>query len=60
MLKIKTWLKIGDIFVDQENVRAIARFGNFTKISLMAGEDILVKEDYEKVVEMLPRSKKIN
>ena len=57
MLKIKTWLKIGELFVDQENVRSISRFGNFTKICLMLGEDILVKEDYDKVIEMLPKIK---
>lgn len=54
--KIKTWLKLEEHFVDQDNVRSVMRFGGKTRIERILGEPILVDIDYDKVVAMLPQN----
>ena len=52
--KINTWIKIGDHFINQSNIRGIARQGSGTRIQRVTGSDIFVKADYNKVKELMP------
>lgn len=58
--KITTWIKVGNQFVDQENIRAVKRLGEQTKIFVMMGKDIVVNAPYEKVLALLPPKEEEN
>ena len=47
------WIKIGKHFINQKNIRSIARKGDSTVISLVKGEDIVVNVDYDKIKNMV-------
>jgi len=49
MKKIKTWLKLDQYFIDEENIRAIKKKGKTTIIERMIGDDIVVNIEYEKL-----------
>lgn len=57
MSKVTTLLKVGKQFINQDAIRAVARLGKQTKISLINGEEIVVKMDYDDVMSMLPPGK---
>ncbi|MBL4653611.1 MAG: hypothetical protein JKY53_12235 [Flavobacteriales bacterium] len=52
--KIKIWIKLREHFVAEDNVHAIYRLGNDTKLERILGEAIVVDIDYDKVVKMFP------
>ena len=54
MSKIITWLKIGNNFINQDNIRGLSRLGKKTRIERINGEDIVVDMDYDKVRSALP------
>jgi hypothetical protein len=58
MEKIKTWIKIGKHFIDQENIHAVSRIGDRTRIERILGKPIIVDIDYKKIVAMLPKPTK--
>lgn len=49
MEKIKTWIKLKDLFIDENNIRAIQKNGKKTVIERIQGENIVVDIEYEKV-----------
>lgn len=49
MEKIKTWIKLKDLFIDEDNIRAIQKNGKKTVIERIQGENIVVDIEYEKV-----------
>ena len=51
---ITTWIKIGEHFINQANIRGIARQGSGTRIQRITGSDLYVKAEYEKVKELMP------
>ena len=51
---ITTWIKIGDHFINQANIRGIARQGSGTRIQRITGSDLFVKAGYERVKELMP------
>ena len=51
---ITTWIKIGDHFINQANIRGIARQGSGTRIQRITGNDLFVKVEYERVKELMP------
>ena len=55
MKKIKTWIKLEDHFIDEDNIRAVARLGSQTRIERILGEAVVVKVPYEKVKNILPK-----
>jgi hypothetical protein len=57
MGKIRIWLKIGSLFIDQDLVRSFKRFGSQTQISLYNEEVYTVNISYDKVIELLPSIK---
>ncbi len=52
--KIKVWIKLREHYVVEDNVRAIYRKGNHTKLERILGDSIIVDIDYDKVVKMFP------
>ncbi len=53
MTKIKTWIKLGDLFIDEENIRSIRKIGNNTIIEKIQGQNIMVEMDYSKVKKLV-------
>lgn len=49
MEKIKTWIKLDDLFIDEENIRAIQKNGKKTVIERIQGNNIVVDIEFEKV-----------
>lgn len=49
MEKIKTWLMLGDIFIDEENIRSVRKNGKQTIIERVQGEPLITNIDYDKV-----------
>lgn len=49
MSKVKIYLRLGDHFIAEDNIRAIKREGTGTRIQLMDGNDIVVGINYDKV-----------
>tara|TARA_R110001592_G_scaffold166698_1_gene401869 strand:- start:12 stop:182 length:171 start_codon:yes stop_codon:yes gene_type:complete len=49
MEKIKTWIKLGDLFIDEANIRSVRKNGKQTIIERIQGEPILSTIDYDKV-----------
>ena len=45
-------LKIGEYFILKSEVRAVSRFGKGCKVMLHSGGELLVKVNYDKVVEL--------
>jgi hypothetical protein len=52
--EIKVWIKLREHFVFEDNVRAIYRKGNHTKLERILGDSIVVDIEYDKVVKMFP------
>lgn len=46
-------LKIGHYFIPKKEISSVTRFGKGTKITLVSGEEVLVKVSYDKVVELV-------
>lgn len=46
-------LKIGEYFILRKEVRSIARFGKGSKVLLHSGGELIVKVNYDKVVELV-------
>ena len=57
MNKVTIWIKAGKSFVNQANIRAVKRQGRYTRISLLAGEDVTVEMKYDKFMKLLPPGK---
>jgi hypothetical protein len=53
--KIKTWIKLDNHFIDQDNIRSVARLGKKTRIERILGDAIVVDVDYKKIVSILPK-----
>mgnify|MGYP003342435921 CR=1 FL=1 len=53
--QIKTWIKIDQFFIDQENIRSVSRMGAQTRIERILGDAIVVNVSYEKVKSALPK-----
>ena len=49
MGKIKTWIKLNDLFIDEDNIRSVRKNGKKTIIERIQGDPISVDIDYEKV-----------
>jgi hypothetical protein len=49
MEKIKTWIKLGDLFIDEGNIRSVRKNGKQTIIERIQGEPIVSNIDYDKV-----------
>ncbi len=49
MEKIKTWIKLDDLFIDEDNIRAIQKNGKKTVIERIQGNNIVVDIEFEKV-----------
>ena len=54
MRDLKTWIKLGSVFIDQHNVRSMKRQGEGTLVERLNGEDIFVEISYDKVREAFP------
>ena len=54
--KIKTWIKLKEHLIDQDNIRAVSRHGNKTRVERILGNDIIVSVPYDKVKALLPSS----
>jgi hypothetical protein len=46
-------LKIGEYFISKRDVRSVSRFGKGCKIMLVSGNELLIKMNYDKVVELV-------
>jgi len=53
MAKIKTWIKLGDLFIDEDNIRSIRKIGKNTIIEKIQGENIMVEMDYSNVKKLV-------
>lgn len=53
MAKIKTWIKLGDLFIDEDNIRSIRKIGKNTIIEKIQGQNIMVEMDYSKVKKLV-------
>lgn len=53
MEKIKTWIKLGDLFIDEDNIRSIRKAGKLTIIEKVQGENFTVDIAYEKVKKLV-------
>ncbi|MCC7333275.1 MAG: hypothetical protein IT232_11790 [Flavobacteriales bacterium] len=51
--KIKTWIKLGDLFIDEDNIRSIKKVGKYTIIEKIQGEPIEVEISYHKVKKLV-------
>jgi len=49
MEKIKTWIMLGDLFIDESNIRSVRKNGKQTIIERIQGEPIATNIDYDKV-----------
>lgn len=49
MEKIKTWVKLNDLFIDESNIRSVRKNGKKTIIERIQGDAITVDLDYDKV-----------
>jgi hypothetical protein len=49
MEKIKTWIMLGDLFIDESNIRSVRKNGKQTIIERIQGEPITAYIDYDKV-----------
>ncbi|MCB9360575.1 MAG: hypothetical protein H6587_08315 [Flavobacteriales bacterium] len=49
MEKIKTWIMLGDLFIDERNIRSVRKNGKQTIIERIQGEPIVTHIDYDKV-----------
>jgi len=49
MEKIKTWIMLGDLFIDESNIRSVRKNGKRTIIERIQGEPIATNIDYDKV-----------
>ena len=55
MDKVKTWIKIGKLFIDVSNIQSISRQGKGTKIARIIGKEVVVDVEFEKVKHLLPQ-----
>lgn len=53
MKKIKTWIKLGDLFIDEDNIQSIRKMGKNTIIERIQGENKLVEINYSKVKKLV-------
>ena len=53
MRKIKTWIKLGDLFIDEDNIRSISKIGKHTIIERVHGSNINVEIEYSKVKKLV-------
>lgn len=53
MDNIKTWLKLGDYFFSESNIRGMSRQGNKVLVKRNIGEDIVVDADYDRIKDIL-------
>ena len=53
MKKIKTWIKLDNLFIDEENIRAIRKTGKNTIIEKVLGENVIVEINYAKVKKLV-------
>lgn len=51
--EIRVLLNIGDHFIEESQVRSVARFGKGTKIFLVNGEELIISVPYERVAEIV-------
>ena len=49
MEKIKTWVKLNDLFIDESNIRSVRKNGKKTIIERIQGDPITIDLDYDKV-----------
>ena len=46
-------LKVGEYFILRREIRSVARFGKGSRILLHSGGELIVKINYDKVVELM-------
>ncbi|CAN5377897.1 hypothetical protein BH09BAC5_BH09BAC5_09370 [soil metagenome] len=46
-------LKIGEYFIQRNEIRSVARFGKGSKIILSNGNELIVQVNYDKVMEIV-------
>ncbi len=50
---IKTWIKLGDLFLDEDTIRSIRKMGKTTIIEKIQGENITVNISYDQVKKLV-------
>lgn len=55
---IKVLINIGEHFIDETSIRAVARFGKGSKITLNSGQEIVVDAPYERVAPLVSKAGK--
>ena len=55
---IKVLINIGEHFIDESSIRAVARFGKGSKITLNSGQEIIVDAPYERVAALVSKAGK--
>lgn len=53
MSKVKIYLRLGEHFIAEDNIRALKREGTGTRIQLQEGNDIVVGINYDKVLPLV-------
>ena len=49
MEKIKTWIMLDNLFIDEDNIRSVRKNGKQTIIERIQGDPIISSIDYDKV-----------
>lgn len=55
---IKVLINVGEHFIDETSIRAVARFGKGSKITLNSGQEIIVDAPYERVAALVSKAGK--
>lgn len=56
--EIRVLINIGDHFIDENNIRSVARFGKGTKIILTNGQEMVIAVSYDRVAAVVTRTAK--
>jgi hypothetical protein len=56
--EIRVLINIGDHFIDENNIRSVARFGKGTRIFLTNGQEIVTAVSYDRVADIVTNTSK--
>jgi len=56
--EIRVLINIGSHFIDENNIRSVARFGKGTKIILTNGQEIVIAVPYDRVAGIVTNTAK--
>ena len=55
---IKVLINVGEHFIDETSIRAVARFGKGSKITLNSGQEIILDAPYERMAALVSKAGK--